>query len=85
MSIASPWGSIEFPIKSILPLVILFFSLLPGGILLDLLYKELAHKEEYFFYYNLSVTKVELWAVALLLPYLIYLLVKTIGSLWIVA
>lgn len=69
----------------VIPLIIRFFSFLPAGILLDLLYREVARKEEYYFYHNLSITRVELWVVTLLLSYLLYLFVKTIGSLWIPA
>ncbi len=71
--------------SGVISLIVAFFSFLPGGILLDLLYKEVARKEEYYFYYNLSITRIELWGVTLLLSYFLYLFVKIIGSLCIPA
>jgi hypothetical protein len=43
----------------------LFFTILPialmsGGPILSLLYKEYTHKNEYFFYYNRSISKINL-------------------------
>lgn len=69
----------------ILSLISLFFLFLPAGIVLDLIYKEIARKEEYYFYYNLSITRIELWIVTLLLSYFPSILIKIILNLWTVA
>ena len=53
--------------------VIYFFmtSLLSGGFLLGILYFEIARKKEYYFYYNLGITKLKL----ILITYLFHLIV----------
>lgn len=42
-------------------------SFVPFGLVLSLAYKEIAHKEEYYFYFNQGITRVELWIVSLFL------------------
>ncbi|MFR0994265.1 MAG: hypothetical protein ACLSGQ_06565 [Parabacteroides distasonis] len=37
----------------------------PFGLIMDLLYKELAHKDTYYFYYNQGIRKTNLWISAL--------------------
>ncbi|MDH6313903.1 hypothetical protein M2137_002694 [Parabacteroides sp. PFB2-10] len=54
----------------------------PVAIILDFLYKELSRKEEYYFYHNLSITRLELWIVSFLLSYSVYLLSFFAHSLW---
>lgn len=54
----------------------------PAAIILDFLYKELSRKEEYYFYYNLSITRVELWIVSLFFSYSVYLVSFFAHSLW---
>lgn len=71
------------PKPGVLSFILAFFSFLPAGIILDLLYKEVARKKEYYFYYNLSITRIELWVVTLLFSCLLYVLAKTIISQWI--
>lgn len=66
----------------ILSLISLFFLFLPAGIILDILYKEIARKQEYYFYYNLSITRIELWIGTLLLSYIPFLLIRVIFYLW---
>lgn len=59
---------------------------LPMGLVLDLLYKELAYKETYYFYYNQGIRKGELWISSfcgwLLLFTCIYLMVGLCANVW---
>jgi len=51
---------------------------IPFGLILDLLYKELAQKEQYYFYYNQGISKVELWIVSFFFSFSFYLLFKLV-------
>ncbi|KKB57971.1 hypothetical protein DXB27_04525 [Parabacteroides gordonii] len=63
---------------------VLFF--IPFGLFLDLIYKEIARKENYYFYYNQGISKVELWLVAicswLTLLIIINLTIKLCVNVW---
>lgn len=37
------------------------FALMSGGTILSLLYKEISHKKEYYFYYNMGLSKIMLF------------------------
>lgn len=46
------------------------------GLLCDLLYKEMARKEEYYFYYNCSASKLKLIIVSFIFSLFIYLIIS---------
>lgn len=43
------------------------FTIPTAGLGIDLLYKEISRKNDYFFFYNLSIGKIDLWASSFLL------------------
>lgn len=57
-------------------------SLCTVGLSFDLLYKEIARKKEYYFYYNCSISKMELILVSylfsLFIYYIVHICLKTI-------
>jgi hypothetical protein len=55
---------------------------IPIGLFFDLLYRELARREEYYFYYNQGITRVELWVVSFFLSFSFYLAYKLLLEVW---
>jgi hypothetical protein len=51
---------------------------IPFGWIFDLLYKETAHKELYYFYYNQGISKTELWVVSFALSCSFYFVFELI-------
>jgi hypothetical protein len=54
---------------------------IPFGWILDLLYKELSGKKQYYFYYNQGISKAELWGVSFVLSCSFYFVFEFIVSL----
>lgn len=56
------------------------------GLGMDFFYKELAHKEDYFFYYNQGISKIRLWVITFLLSagscFILYLLIRLCVHVW---
>ena len=49
----------------------LWLQLIPTvGLGFDYIYKELTHKEEYFFYYNQGISKYQLWIVTFIVMFI---------------
>lgn len=61
----------------------LFF--VPFGLFLDLIYKELAYKESYYFYYNRGISKAELWVVAFCCWEILLIIINLIFKLCVTA
>lgn len=74
--LSSPTNTLTSPI--------IFF--IPFGLFLDLVYKELTHKETYYFYYNQGIRKIELWVVSIVswsvLLILFYLIFRLCVNAW---
>jgi hypothetical protein len=51
---------------------------IPFGWIFDLLYKELTGKEQYYFYYNQGISKIELWVVSFVLSCSFYFVFELI-------
>lgn len=60
--------------------------LIPFGLFLDLLYKEITQSETYYFYYNQGIRKPVLWLVSFcgwsVLMVIIYFIFKLCASVW---
>lgn len=67
-TVVSPW---LFPVIT-----------MTGGPLLSLFYKELSRNKDYFFYYNLGITKVKLIAISMVFNVITGLLLLLIISQW---
>ncbi len=55
-----------------------FLSFIPYGLIIILFYKEMAHNEQYYFYYNQGITKYELWIVSFVLFGSLYIIFNSI-------
>lgn len=58
-----------------------FLSYMPIGFISNLVYEEIAHKEQYYFYYNQGIGRIELWVVSILFSasfYVIFNLIATV-------
>jgi len=53
-----------------------------GGSLFSLFYKELSRNKDYYFYYNLGITKMELIVISMVFNIMIGTLLLFILSLW---
>jgi hypothetical protein len=62
----------EFPSGNIIHILLLSFIIifLTGGFLLSFFYFELSRKNEYYFYYNMGITKIKL----LIMAYMLHLI-----------
>lgn len=68
------FAGVNYSVISFIRHILLY---IPVGLAFDLLYKEIARKEQYYFYYNNSISKLQLWISAFLfsfIPYIIFLL-----------
>lgn len=54
----------------------------PLGVVFGLVWKEIGEKEQYYFYYNQGISKVELWVVSILSSFSFFYLFNLIVSLW---
>lgn len=58
-----------------------YLAIPTGGLGIDLLYKEISRKNDYFFFYNLGIGKIDLWVSSFLLTLCSCLLLNKIIQL----
>lgn len=51
--------------QHVLEVISICIFVMPLGLVFDFLYKEMVQKDEYYFYYNQCIRKIELWGVSL--------------------
>jgi len=59
-----------------------FLWYLPLGIFAYLLYKELSHKEVYYFYHNKGISRLQLWISSVLFSYSFWFVFIIVEWLW---
>ncbi|MDP2721382.1 MAG: hypothetical protein Q8O72_01380 [Bacteroidales bacterium] len=69
--------SVAFSMILVSPVLIPVMSM-SGGPLLSIFYKQLAHKNEFYFYYNQGISKIKLIVVSLILNVIVGLFVLII-------
>lgn len=71
--------SVSTPLIQMLEHALLF---VPVGLLLCLISFELTRKEQYYFYYNQGISKIELWTVSFIFSFSFYYLFTLAVALW---
>ena len=69
----------QTPIIQIINKLLLF---IPVGMLFKILIEEIVNKDQYYFFYNQGITKVELWITSFILSFSIYIIFNLIFTIW---
>ena len=69
----------QTPIIQMINKLLLF---IPIGMIFKILIEEIVNKDQYYFFYNQGITKVELWITSLILSFYIYIIFNLDFTIW---